>query len=117
MIELQNGCEVFLEAPHHTMENATVVMAHENGPLKVVCWVVDREGYAYWGAYGKESAEHAFKDRTVKTRKYRVVITAAYLYEIDAESEEEAEGLALDYKLIPERLMDDVSVAVELADE
>ena len=67
MIVLQNGCRVFLEAPHRTMENATVVMAEENGPLKVVCWVVDREGYAYWGAYGKESAERAFEERTVKT--------------------------------------------------
>lgn len=64
MVELKNGCKVIRQAPHGTMEGATVVLARENGPLKVVCWVVDAEGYAFWGAYGKESAERAWNDRT-----------------------------------------------------
>lgn len=69
MIELKNGCEVFREAPHRSMKDAVVVMARETGPLKVVCWVVDREGYAFWGAYGKDSADRAWQDRTKSERE------------------------------------------------
>jgi hypothetical protein len=64
MIELKNGCEVIREAPHRSIEDTTVVLAKERGPLGVVCWCVDTEGNAFWGCYGRESAEAAFSDRT-----------------------------------------------------
>ena len=64
MIELRNGCEVTHQAPHRSMNDAVVVIANEPGPSGVVCWVVDAEGNAFWGAYGRKDAEAAFLDRT-----------------------------------------------------
>jgi hypothetical protein len=46
------------------MEGAEVVIAVEDGPMKVVCWVVDAEGHAFWGAYGWKSAVEDFEQRT-----------------------------------------------------
>ena len=46
------------------MEDCTVVIAKERGPLGVVCWCVDDQGNAFWGAYGLDSALAAFEDRT-----------------------------------------------------
>ncbi len=116
MIELQNGCEVLREAPHRAMEDTMVVIARENGPLKVVCWVVDAEGNAFWGAYGKEAAESAWRDR-VKVQRYNVVVTVPYMLLVEAGSEEEAEGLALQISLTDANMMDDVSAVAEAIDE
>ncbi len=88
MIELKNGCEVLRQAPHHTMEDATVVIAREDGPLKVVCWVVDAEGNASWGAYGWESALFVFRQRTKPIWEHNDVQFARLLCEISATQDE-----------------------------
>lgn len=110
MIELKNGCEVLRQAPHHTMDGAVVVIAREDGPLKVVCWVVDAEGHAFWGAYGWKSAVEVFEQRTQSVWDRDEVQFPRLLAEIMATQED------LDLEILAESMDLELALVSELFD-